>query len=110
MSVTITFYTFEEKKPKHQESIIWLRSISSFGFEGFDPTEVDVEYCWFEVDEEGYHTGDQVCYDSEDDSVPDGCKLEVMFDGYVATDDMLWIGVEEYWKCFDKHRGMDDGN
>ena len=48
MPVTITFHKVSEKKPEHGQSIIWLQNTSSFGYQGFNPREVDVEYQWTE--------------------------------------------------------------
>ena len=44
MPVTITFHKVSEKKPEHGQSIIWLQDTTSFGYQGFNPREVDVEY------------------------------------------------------------------
>lgn len=106
MPVTITFYKISEKKPKHQEDIIWLRNTSSFDMEGFEPREIQAEYQWTELDEDGEPNGNGFIYESEEDlkdfENPDSVKLDILFDGYVATDDFLWVGVEEYWSFFEE--------
>ena len=48
MPVAITFHKVSEKKPEHGQSIIWLQNTTSFGYQGFNPREVDVEYQWTE--------------------------------------------------------------
>ena len=99
--VTFNFYTVAERHPNHNESVIYLRPTSSFGFEGFKPCETVAEYCWFGVDSDGTHNGIQISYDVDDPGVPEGCKLEVMFDGWIAEDNWLWIPIEEYWSTLD---------
>ena len=37
MAIQITFYRVSEKKPEHREEVIWLKSVSSFGYYGFEP-------------------------------------------------------------------------
>ena len=101
MPVTITFHTFKEKQPKHQDSVIRLCKTSSFDMEGFNPREVTVEYMWEEIDETGSATGIDCCY-HEGDKQENGYRLVVSDDnGEVFEDDSLWISVDEYWECFD---------
>ena len=100
MPVTIRFYKVSEKKPKHGEDIIWLRHAGSFGYYGYDPRQITVEYQW-DILEDGEYNGTSCCYESQDDFKPDEANLVILFDGQQATEDDLWIGVEEYWKCFD---------
>ena len=100
MSVTITFHTLKEKKPAHQESIIWLQKSGSFGFTGYNPRERTVTYDWAEVDEKGQHTGNYCCYDGEEEL--DGHRLEYYCSGFHLDEDDLWISVDDYWECFER--------
>lgn len=95
MSVTFTFHTVAERKPAHGQGIIWLRKTSSFGHEGFDPRQIEVEYVW--DDGEGCSCG----YDGEEEEL-DGFSLRIMFDGEYVDEEELWIPLEEYWAAFDK--------
>lgn len=101
MAIQFTFYRVSEKKPKHNEEIIWLKSTSVFAYEGFEPKEVTVEYSWFEIDENGYPTGDQCCYSEEDGETLEDHVLQIIFDGYVVEDSWLWCSVDDYWKALD---------
>jgi len=101
MAVQITFYRVSEKKPKHNEEIIWLKSTSNFGYDGFEPKEVTVEYCWFETDETGETTGVQCWYSEEDGETLEGHVLQIMFGGYFVEDNWLWCSVDDYWAALD---------
>lgn len=104
MSVTITFHRISEKKPEHGEYIIWLRNTSCFDMEGFEPREILTEYQWTSLDEDGSPDGNAYCYDSDEDikdfDDPKSVQLDILFDGYIAQSDFLWISQEDYWKCF----------
>lgn len=111
MPVTITFHKLSEKKPQHGQSIIWLQTTMSFGYQGFTPREVEVEYQWMEYLSESKSgrklaTGHAICYDESADPPESDCR-EVYYEiGILAGDceltpDDLWIDVEEYWRCFD---------
>ncbi len=100
MSVTITFHEISEKKPRHGQVIIWLRPTESFGYSGFNPTEIEVEYSWEDLDENADPTGDYISY-VENDKVPMGARLVILFGGIVVSNDSLWISLDEYWKSFD---------
>lgn len=118
MSVTITFYSTKEKIPDHGQEIIYLRKVSSFDQYGFEPTTQTVAYTWISLDEEGLWDGNAAGYDPETEGIfiigdivefPDGggvrWKLVLEVDGYVfdvATDNFLWMDLEEYWECFNK--------
>lgn len=101
MAVQITFYRVGEKKPKHNEEIIWLKSTSVFAYEGFEPREITVDYCWFEIDECGEYTGIQCCYSEDDGETLEGHALHMLFDGYIAQPEWLWCSVDDYWKALD---------
>lgn len=104
MSVQITFHTFLEKKPKHNEDIVYLRRGDSFGFECYELRECQAEYCWFEYEKDEL-TGCQISYSSRNKSRPTNCKLEILdADGYVFSDEDLWCSVKEYWNYFKAHR------
>ena len=51
MPRNLTFHTFAEKKPDHDQWIFFLET-SSF-YSSIEPKFAKVEYCWFEIDEEG---------------------------------------------------------
>ena len=107
MSVTITFHRISEKKPDHQEDIIWLRKTSCFDMSGFKPREIQAEYQWTALDSDGYPSGNAYCYEGENDvkefDNPDSVQLDILLDGYIASDDDLWISQEDYWKCFEEN-------
>jgi hypothetical protein len=105
MPVTFTFYRKSERTPEHGEDIIYLKERSSFDYEGFEPRECEVEYCWFEQDEDGFN-GRQVCYE-EGVEVPNA-KLEILVDGCVMDDNSLWCPVEEYWTALGYDEETDD--
>lgn len=90
MSVSITFYTVGERKPKNGEDIIYLLKRSSYGSEGFEPKECQVELTY--IDEEG--TG--CCERCNEDDVE-----QIIFGHNIVDDDWLWVPVEEYWNAFD---------
>jgi len=110
MSVTITFHTVAEKVPNHGQEIIWLRKTSSFGYDGFEPQQVEVEYQLTELDEDGEDSGNAWSWCTEytykygeiltNDDVPQ--RVDMLFDCWHAQPTDLWIDLEEYWACFDK--------
>lgn len=95
MSVTMTWKVFGEEKPKHEQDIIWLRVRGDYGFFGFEPREVTVEYQWEEIDDEGYLTGVGIIY-TEGDNPPENCQLLVLAEGFEIQETDLWMAVEEY--------------
>lgn len=116
MSVTITFHTVAEKVPTHGQEIIHLRKTSSFGFDGFEPQQITVEYQLTILDD-GEDSGSAVCWDPAfthkygdvftlpcDDGSGDEItyRVDILLDCYHAQPDDLWIDQEEYWACFDK--------
>jgi len=105
--ITFTFNSVAERKPEHGQEIIYLKSRSSFGSEGFEPRETVVEYCWFGVDEDGYHDGNQIIYDPDGES-PEGCVLEILFDDYIAQPNDHWCAVDDYWSAIDGGLNKDD--
>jgi hypothetical protein len=110
MPVTITFHKVSEKKPEHQQSIIWLKTTYSFGYQGFEPREIQADYVWENVDEDGRINGCAACFDPETEDVNDPeqiingerWKLFLLFDGWCAHENDLWVDVDEYWKCFEE--------
>lgn len=102
MAITFTFYRVSERKPKHGESIIWLKESSSFGDRGFSPKEITVEYVWEEVDKAGALTGNGSCY-SEDDNPADfvNHRIMILFDHTYAQDNDLWCPIDEFFDSFD---------
>lgn len=105
MPVTITFHKISEKKPKHMEDIIWLRNTSSFGNSGFEPREIQAEYQWTSLDENGWEDGLSFTYEEGDDEIlfeeHENMRLDILFDGYIVKDDTLWISQDDFWKCFE---------
>lgn len=110
MAVQITFYRVGEKRPKHNEEIIWLKSTSVFAYEGFEPREITVDYCWFEIDECGEYTGVQYCYSENDGDTLEGHVLHMLFDGYIAEDNWLWCSVDDYWAALDNEITLKETN
>lgn len=111
MPLTLTFHKSSENKPKHDEEIVYLyKNSAGFDSYGYDLRFDKVEYCWFEYDPEGYCTGNQACYDENDDvdllssESENGYywDLEVMVDGYVLDEKnvIYWMSVEDWWKSF----------
>ena len=102
MAIQITFNRISEKKPKYHDVIIWLKNTTSYGIiESFEPREITVDYCWFEIDECGEYTGVQYCYSEDDGDTLEGHVLHTLFDGYIAEDNWLWCSVDDYWKALD---------
>ena len=107
MAINIKFYRISERKPKHEDSIIWLKE-SSFhsSLYGFNPRKAIVEYVWEEIDPvTGALTGNGTCY-SKNDNPADfiNHRLMIMFDDVYAQDDDLWCPVEEYWESFNNEQ------
>lgn len=96
MPVTMTWNVAAEKKPAHNQMIIWLKISSSFDSWGFDPREVTVEYQWSEVDEYG-DTGSSVCYEEGDEPL-EHHRLVIIVDGWELQETDLWMDVEDYDK------------
>lgn len=57
MSVSITFYRVSEKMPEHGQDVIWLQPTSSFGYDGYVPRQIQIEYQWTLLDEGGDYSG-----------------------------------------------------
>lgn len=110
MAVQFTFYRISEKKPKHNEDVIWLKSVSSFGYYGFEPKELTATYCWFEVDANGEHNGNECCYSEGDGESLEGHSLAIMFGGYTVEPDWLWCSVDDYWDAFDNEITLKETN
>lgn len=102
MPVTLTFHKVSEKKPEHGQRVVYLKPIGSSFAYGYDFRSTNVEYCWFSVDEDGFHDGMQISYDPKDTETPDQCVLEIMFDGWTNCDDWLWMDEAEYWAELEK--------
>ena len=108
MPRTLTLYTFAERTPAHDESVLYLH-VSRF-YESVEPRFARVEYSWFEVDEHGDDTGNQVLYapdpepndpEPNDPAPPEGCVLRVLFvpegGGAVCPEpDTLWCPAVDF--------------
>ena len=108
MPVTITFHKVSEKKPEHGQSIIWLQNTSSFGYQGFNPREVVVEYQWTEYFlADKVATGNSICYNYGDETPePENgvfYEISILVGSWELEPNDLWIDVEEYWRCFDRY-------
>ena len=98
MPITLTFYKISERKPEHQQEIIWLKNVDSFGAEGFSPKYIKVEYTWITLNENGEEDGGQIWYDPKSQAKVANARLAMLFDGYEPQDDWLWIPESEYWE------------
>jgi hypothetical protein len=114
-SKTITFKSSKDVLPEHFEEIVYLVKRTSFDSYGFDLRDGTVEYCWFELDEDGEWTGNQACY-TPGDTADEGWELRAMVDGYVIgdgkkdSDNILWMTNDEWFKSlgdegYDSDRG-----
>lgn len=112
MPVVLTFNKLKEKKPEHNQDIIWLQHTGSFDYYGFDPVNTTVEYQWTEyaIDDKGrkLQTGVFYSYNYEESIESSGnitCEIEIVVStngmGYVMKEDDLWMDVEDYWKAFE---------
>ena len=111
MAIQFTFHRISEKKPKYHDVIIWLKNTTSYGIiESFEPREITVDYCWFEIDECGEYTGVQYCYSENDGDTLEGHVLHMLFDGYIAEDNWLWCSVDDYWAALDNEITLKETN
>ena len=99
-----------KRNQNHGQSIIWLQNTSSFGYQGFNPREVDVEYQWTEYFlADKVATGNAICYNCGDETPePENgvfYEISILADGWELEPNDLWIDVEEYWKGFDASNG-----
>lgn len=103
MPRTLILYTFAERTPSHGMDVFYLHVSPFYG--SVEPRLARVEYSWFEVDEHGDHTGNQVLYDPEtsdhgNNEAPEGCVLRVLLipegDGaFCPEPDMLWCPASD---------------
>jgi hypothetical protein len=109
MPVTFTFHTIEEKKPKHDQEIVYLRIGSEFGYAFFEPKVLQAEYRWEEIDEDGYPTGDDVIYNGESPKEMEGHKLILLDeDGWELDNKALWMPVSEWLEIQEKILGEEN--
>ena len=88
MPRTLTFHTFAEKRPEHEQEIFYFET-SSF-YSSVEPCLAKVEYTWVEYDEIG-PTGLQIIYDPQDCEAPEGCRLEIILcQGHSFSEEDLW--------------------
>ena len=109
MPVTFTFYRISERKPEHNQQIIWLQNRGDHYYHVFEPREVTVEYSWEELDDKGNFTGCSSCYDP-DEIIEDtsNLKLCIILDGHYADENDLWCPVENYWNALGLELELDD--
>jgi hypothetical protein len=93
---TLSFMLFPKDTPQHESEIFILSGGSSFGFRTIEPQFVKVYYDWWEVDEDGDHTGVQIQYEPNGE-IPESCRLEVMIEGTgeIMQDNTLWTYAED---------------
>jgi hypothetical protein len=94
MPVTMTWNTFAELKPRHGESVVYLKVSRDWTGHYFDPKEGCVEYQWEEYDYKG-PTGTSTCY-TEGDVQCDNERLLILLDGYEQDDSCLWMTSDDY--------------
>ena len=100
MPRTLTFHTFAEKKPDHDQWIFFLET-SSF-YSSIEPKFAKVEYSWFEIDEEGDDTGMQIIYDPADPEPPEACELRFLLSGgFEGQPRDLWCPAVDVDKLVD---------
>lgn len=97
MSITLTFYTFGEKKPNHNQKILWLQRKSDFDIICFEPKEVIVEYQFEEIDKDGNSTGISYLYEDCIGVVDSNIKPIILLNGYKSSEYDLWMDLEIYW-------------
>lgn len=102
MPVTMTWNLVSEQAPEHQEEIIWLRVSSSFTYCGYEPREVDVEYVWAVVDEEGEFTGNCVTYE-KGDKPEKNWRLLITVDGWELLPTDLWMSQADYYNFLEEN-------
>lgn len=101
--LTLKFYKFKERKPEHNQEIVYIKPSYSFDSCTFEPSYETVEYCWFELDENGEHNGCQICYTEGDEAnPPENCKLEIMVGPYIVDENWYWCTIDEYFNSFDE--------
>lgn len=103
MPVSFTFYSLVERQPEHLEEVVWMRPVNACGSEGFDPRQIQVEYSWAELDENGWDTGTSFCYSEEtkDHFSSDKYRLDILFDGNVGDTGTYWCSIDDYFDTFD---------
>ena len=94
MPITMTWNTFAELKPKHGESVLYLRVTRDWIGDYFEPQECCAEYHWEEYDDYG-PTGTSTCY-TEGDVQQGKERLMLLLDGYEPDDYWLWMTSEGY--------------
>lgn len=100
MPVQIKFYTMEEKQPRHEQKIVWIRKYSSWGYDYYEHEATCAVYLWTQVDDKDCPTGTFIPYNEGDDLTSEGFRLEILLDGHTATYEDLWVDAEEYANAF----------
>ena len=109
MPITLTLFSYDEKKPEHNEEIVFFKKKQDY-FEYFEPEHSVVEYCWFELDEKGVTTGNQACFDPETESEfklgqktkqdgSDWLLLAIVGGGYIMDERIYWMNSEDFHNC-----------
>lgn len=111
--ITLSFYTPEERKPRHGEEIIVITDRGGLDFEYFQPQTRNVEYYWKEYDVIGKPTGNESGYDPDTESeygLGDSMteepgyyhKLQWSAEVYTSESILYWVPAEEFWDSFSK--------
>lgn len=101
MPVTFKFHKISELKPHHGDEIIWLKGVTSFHSQGFDPVQTVARYMWAEVDDSNDFTGTFIEYDPDEPTIDYEALLMLQFDGVFVGPDDLWMSVDDYWDSFE---------
>jgi hypothetical protein len=67
--INFNFFEPKEKMPDHGDEIVFLTKINSFDIEFFDVRSGKVEFTWSEVDLDGTHRGNSICYEGPDEEL-----------------------------------------
>jgi hypothetical protein len=92
MPVTVTLHTVSERRPEHDQPIIFIdndRFTKTYEFRyGV------VEYIWDELGEDGKPNGVSIGY-TADEPQPENTRLTLLCDGFDLEPDYLWAPADE---------------
>ena len=104
MPVTFTFHKLNEKKPEHNQAIVFLKPGTAFDSTYFFPLYCTVEYCWEVLDEDGEYSGSSIVYHEGDDQ-PENSVLGILFGDVTAEENSLWMDEDDYWEALSSAMG-----